>query len=493
MRFLHGCGAVLALSIGLGLCAGEAEEGPYRAPNGRQVNTINDGKIIQGGNFYSSRDGETVFKNSGTGGLWLKSGSTIRGINVGETGHATGYGGNVHLSAPNAVVRVDGNIDVSNVWIPNNHFHGSGGNLTIDAAFLYHNGNIFANGLVGGNVNINAGAATFGSKSRIEAQGYSHGGSIVVQANGPVDVKRGAFMGSGSGNGFAWGTSSKSSVIQIEGSLVNMEGVLNATSMNQDGGTVRLTGNGKTSLGPVNMVLQDAVGGGNLSTREAEAINNRLKDLQNRYDGDVRIASRSGSLAAAEIAADGGSNHALDSYLVGQGGDIVLFAQRDVLNGGNLTANGGQGLVFKSDSVFGASGGTVNVTAGRNIHNSARIVTDGGSSGKDRPDFGSNSPGAGGLQSYQYGGGLFNNGVLRAHGGIHPDGSTVNGSKGGTIVFKSLYTPLGNGIVSTLGSPGTGNNGLGIIFAPNPAASTNRLFGRWENTATTSADSAETP
>lgn len=490
MRFLRGCGAVLAFSIGLGLCAGEAAEGPYRAPNGRQVNTINDGKIIRNGTYYSSTDGNTVFKNSGSGGLWLKSGSTIRGINVNETGHATGHGGNFHLSAPNGVVRVDGDINVSNVWIPDNHFHGSGGNLTIDAAFLYHNGNIFANGLVGGNVNINASAASFGSTSRIDAQGNSVGGKIVIRTSGPVDVKRGAFMGSGSSDGFPWGNSS---VIHIEGSLVNMEGVLNATSMNQDGGTVRLTGIGKTSLGPVKMALQDAVCGGNLNSRDAEAIHNRLKDLQNRYDGDVRIASRSGSLAAAEVAANGGSSRALDSYVVGRGGNIVLVAKRDVLNGGYLTANGGPGVVFKGDGFVGGSGGTVNVTAGRNIHNSARIVTDGGSSGKEKPDFGTNSPGSGGLQSYQYGAGMFNNGIMQSGGGTYTPGATGLGAQGGTIELKSAYTPRGNGVVSTLGGVGTPNGLLGTIFAPSPATSTNRFYGRLENTATTSAASAETP
>lgn len=483
MRLTSRRGLALAFSVAVTCSAAFAADGFFNAPNGRPVNTLKDGAIIQGGTYYNSENGKTTFVNTHSGSLWLKSGTTVRGIQVDETGHATGHGGNVHLSAPNSVVRVDGDINVSNV-MRQDPFFGRGGNVTVDAAFYYQNGNIFANGYHGGAVLFNVGSASFGNTASVQAQGYSGPGSISVNASGVVDIGRNAVMSVESSAGFP---TRNSNLLSIEGSLVNMEGVLRANSQNIDGSTVRLISNGNTTLGTEQVALQEAVQAGTLTSDESNVIGARLLKLTSLYDGDIRVASASNQFPAAQIWANGGTNWAEDSYVIGRGGDIVMTAKRDILNGGLITSKGSNGLLFKGyQSISGAPGGSITMQAGRNIHNSNRIVTDGGMAGEDSFDSLPAEGGTGGTHRYTYGGALFNSGVIRSHGGIRQVSSEGIGGQGGTIIFKGS-TPRGTGIVSTLGGPAYSTGQLGTIVAPNPAMSSNILIGRWDEEEPTEA------
>lgn len=476
MRLTSRYGLALAFSVVVICSATFAEDVFFNAPNGRPVNMVKDGGIIQGGTYYNSENGKTTFVNSDSGSLWLKSGTTVRGIQVDETGHATGHGGNVHLLAPNSVVRVDGDINVNNV-MRQDPFFGNGGNVTVDAAFYYQNGNIFANGYHGGMVLFNVGSASFANTASIQAQGYSAPGSIRVNASGVVDIGRNAMMSVESGSGFPTGNSN---LLSIEGSLVNMEGVLRANSQNIDGSTVRLISKGNTSLVNEQAALQQAVQAGSLTSNESNVIGARFLKLTSLYDGDIRVASASNQFPAAQIQANGGTNLAEDSYVIGRGGDIIMTAQRDILNGGVITANGSYGLLFKGfQNVSGAPGGSITMQAGRNIHNSNRIVTDGGMSGEDSFETLPSEGGTGGIHRYTYGGALFNSGVIRSHGGTRPASSEGIGGHGGTIIFNGS-TPRGTGIVSVLGGPASSTGQLGSIVAPDPAASSNILIGKWE-------------
>lgn len=42
------------------------------------INSIQDGRIIQGGTYYNTSTAKTTFVNSSSGGLWLKSDATVR-------------------------------------------------------------------------------------------------------------------------------------------------------------------------------------------------------------------------------------------------------------------------------------------------------------------------------------------------------------------------------------------------------------------------------
>jgi hypothetical protein len=100
------------------------------------VNTVNDGPIVAGGTYLNTADGKTTFKNSAGGGLWLKSGSNIRGVEVNASGSLTNNGGTVHFYAPGNVVRLDGNIDVRGIRNSQGVYRGDGGKVFVDSAYI---------------------------------------------------------------------------------------------------------------------------------------------------------------------------------------------------------------------------------------------------------------------------------------------------------------------------------------------------------------------
>lgn len=113
------------------------------------INTVNNGQIIQSGTYFNTPDSKTTFINKGSGGLWLKSGNNLRGVEVNSAGTLTNNGGTFHFYAPNDVVRLDGNIDVRAIRNSNGTYLGNGGRVFVDSAYLYQNGNIYANGING--------------------------------------------------------------------------------------------------------------------------------------------------------------------------------------------------------------------------------------------------------------------------------------------------------------------------------------------------------
>jgi hypothetical protein len=49
------------------------------------INSTQDGRIIQGGTYFNTPNLKTTFINSHSDGLWLKSGVSIRGLEVNPT------------------------------------------------------------------------------------------------------------------------------------------------------------------------------------------------------------------------------------------------------------------------------------------------------------------------------------------------------------------------------------------------------------------------
>jgi len=75
------------------------------------VNTINNRSVIQGGTYYNIPGDVTAFRNTTGSGLWLQSGTTLRGLEViDSSGKLTNNGGTIQLYAPGSVIRLDGRV-----------------------------------------------------------------------------------------------------------------------------------------------------------------------------------------------------------------------------------------------------------------------------------------------------------------------------------------------------------------------------------------------
>lgn len=230
------------------------------------INSIQDGRIISGGTFANTADNKTTFTNSAGGGLWLKSGSSIRGVEVNSAGTTTNNGGTIQFYAPKDVVRIDGSVDVSGLRNGQGMITGNGGRVFIDAAYLYQNGSILADGINGGLVQVNVAAATLMPTAKIEAKSMGgNGGIIAINASGPVVTHPGSIVDS---SGRVSGTFD-TNLISIEGGLVIKEGILRADGVDpayggSRGGTIRLVATGQSDLAPINDALTRATNGANL-------------------------------------------------------------------------------------------------------------------------------------------------------------------------------------------------------------------------------------
>ena len=175
--------------IGLACTIALTDQGFAATP----INSVQDGRIISGGTYYNTADNTTTFVNSSSGGLWLKGGSTVRGLEVNSSGVLTNNGGTLHLYAPGQVVRVDGNINVNANMNSQGAALGNGGKVFIDSAYLFQNGNIMANGINGGLVQVNVGSMTLGDGSHDSKpkDQTGDGGVIAINASGPAGSSSG--------------------------------------------------------------------------------------------------------------------------------------------------------------------------------------------------------------------------------------------------------------------------------------------------------------
>jgi hypothetical protein len=459
-------GKVLPLALAISLSG-------LMLPGFAQVNTLNNGSIVNGGTYLNTRDSKTTFRNTAGTGLWLKSGSNIRGIEINSGGVPTGNGGTLHFLAPGQVVRLDGNIDVNGLRNGSGAFIGNGGKVFVDSAYLFQKGNIYANGINGGLIQFNVGSLTIAPNARIEAKGFSgDGGQVLVNASGTADIQQDTNIDS---SGKVTGTFD-TNIINIEGGLVNLEGKLSATGIHTRGGTIRLVATGQTDLSQSRSALAKSTV---FTDTEKTDVNNRLNALKATQDGDIRLSSGDGTRDnRAQIQANAISGPTVEpisndpadpAVRAGDGGTIILMAERNINNGGLVMANGGQG-----DATLGGNGGTISMNSGHNINNIFRIVSDGGNS------IGDTNGGNGGLLAFSYGNAMNNNGVIRSQGG---HSSNCLGGHGGLVVFSGDSNLAGSGSVYTyMGLGPSGNGSLGYIVAPNPVSSSNRLYGVWRKT-----------
>jgi len=435
------------------------------------TNQTVDGAIIQGGTYFNTAGSETKFINSAGTGITLNAGHTIRGLEVYDSritigwwsapatrdfsGKLSGNGGHIHIQAPDQVVRLNGNIDVRGFQFGRPTGDGNGGQVTIDAAYLFQNGNIYATGTNGGSVEMNVGGMTMGSTSLIDAHSNyllnEHpGGSVAIHSTGQVDIQPGAKIdvsGATGGNFFQFPGQLPFNNISITGSVVNMDGILQASSA---------------------ILRQPQL------TPWPEGAHSAIRLVATQ--GDVTIGPD------AVLQAD--SANTLNNTRT-----ITITAARDINQVGKIWANGSKGgaLFINAPTaptywfLPGGRGGSISLSAGHDINQNGRLSADGGN-GTEK-----SLGGAGGTITLMAGESMINNGVIRAMGGnTNPtyvpttlSGSVNRGGAGGSVNFNLV--PNGNGIVSTLGGVGANPGLLGSITSPFVAESPNTLMGVWHN------------
>lgn len=403
------------------------------------VNSNNNGQNVQGGTYYNTAGNRTVFQNTNKTGLWLKAGNTVRGLEADAAGNATGNGGHVHFYAPGQVVRLDGNIDVSALRGSSGAYTGNGGRVSVDSAFLYQSGNIYANGANGGTVAFNVGSATVASGAKIEAFGETGaGGRIAIKANNVVDVQSGVIMDSSGKVVSTYDTN----VISIEGAAVNNAGILRANGIaNADGsgargGIIRLVANGGANV--TEDVNSIASAEGMFTAGEAATVSGRINDLASNQNSRV---NNSGTLEA------NGAN-GTDGKRGGDGGTIWMFALKNgqVNNSGTVNAKGGSGgdALLNSTGGRGGQGGGIQMSATNKITNTGSVNASGGRGGKGDDHGNGGQGGTGGLVLISGTQNVAGNGsvsVQGGNGGNSGDDYAVggNGGNGGTVLVPSPW------------------------------------------------------
>jgi hypothetical protein len=445
------------------------------------VNSINDGQTIAPGTYYNTPGSRTTFINSNGDGIRVNVGDVVRGLESSEAAIPTGNGGTFHIYAPNQLVQINGTVDLSAIY-SNGSYQGNGGNLFIDAGIYAQNGSLFGNGINGGNFQFNVGSAMFGPTAQIQALGTGGGtgGNVMVNAAGVVDVAAGAVFNTSGKVLFSYDTN----VINIEGGLINLDGVLQANSVvatgddghialvsvegseaqrNEQaqadllampspgdspggpygddflvregfsrGGTIRLVASGQTREDCFSCVIDKALDNGPsiltgqpmrplLTQAEADTLLARFNALRDAYDGDVHLGESGEVLALGNFFYNGGS--------------VLMAAARDVFNQGAVRANG-------------RNGGFIGVSAMRDIKNPGVLQAN-----STRINFEEETlPVAnGGVIGLGYMG-VFDNtqGLVQA-----------NGLEGGLILFQGPDNPFGGLVIARYED--------GTVVVPNPA------------------------
>jgi len=199
-RPLHFLLAPVSLALSIGITA--LSPNTLIAFADTPVNQTIDTTEVNSGTYYNTDGGKTTFNATGSG-LYVAPSTIVTGLEVEGVKNAdnvhtltpTGNGGWLLFNAPGQVVRIDGQISVDALKNGNGAYIGNGGRVSVNSAYLYQNGQIYANGLKGGHVELNVGSMTMGPAGRIYAKSYGNdGGQVTITATGAVDIERGAVI-----------------------------------------------------------------------------------------------------------------------------------------------------------------------------------------------------------------------------------------------------------------------------------------------------------
>ena len=282
----------------------------------------------------------------------------------------------------------------------------------------------------------------------------------------PLDLRRGSVIdSSGLVDSFDY-----TNLINIEGSLVNVDGTLRANGLagtSSRGGAIRLVATGQSDLQELKDNLQTATSNSpgdasapTLSAQERTFILQRDSAQISTHDGDVvinRDTQNASPTYMGQLSANGSAQQS-DMTHAGDGGTIIITAMHDVVNLGLMTANGSMGNTqdssLEGSGLAGGDGGTVSLIAQNSILNEqGRIEANGGSGssslggifeggipgqpvdddtpGHFVPGVVGGHGGNGGLIAFGYHTNMINTGGIYADGGIGGNGSTTDFQRGG--------------------------------------------------------------
>jgi len=324
--------AFLALSVGL------SSFSPLAFANPGDVNGTTDAQNVPGGTYYNTAGNHSTFTNSAGTGLYISPSTVVTGREVSDssnpTGSMTGNGGNLLFDAPGQVVRIDGRIDVNALQNGSGAYLGNGGTVTVNAAYLDQNGQIYAMGKNGGHVQFNVGSLTMGPAAAIFANGVTGNGGVVNLGggSGAIDIQRGAIVDT---SGKVIGEYD-TNLITIQGGLINMNGILMANGIQDgegnatSGGGILLIANGHTTGLDSDMLNQTS-----FMSDVKDSLLARDADLRSSLDGWISIGSH------GQILANGANG--LAGKDGGYGGLVYLLAKCGINNQGLIQANGGNG------------------------------------------------------------------------------------------------------------------------------------------------------
>jgi hypothetical protein len=412
-----------------------------------EVNSINNGRDIQPGTYFNTPGSRTTFQNN-NGGLWLRSGNLLRGLESNPSRVPTGHGGTFYFRAPNNLIRLDGTVDVSAVR-NGSIYTGNGGKVFIDSAYLFQNGNIFANGANGGLVQMNVGGLTLGNNARISAQGFGgNGGAINIQSTGTVDLRSGSILDT---SGKVMGTVD-TNLINIEGSAINNQGIIRANGVASDlkpdnGDSTVMRANPQLANNPVPRPISAGNGTGDTSMPNVLFATPASVDFRG---GIVRLVAAGQTLPTNTVVSSTDPQMLSTdekNALNGRNAQIVQFSEGDVFNRGTIQADG----------ALGKNGGTVILASARNVVNGGAIRANGNNVPNGFFDANGNGPngGNGGTIAISALGNINNAGLIEANGG-----------QGGRAQSRSLSTGNGQNATVNINAIG-GRGGEGGVIAFN--------------------------
>jgi len=439
--------------------------------------------------------------NSGSGGLWLKGDTIVKGLEVNANGNLTNNGGTIQLYAPGNVVRIDGKLDVSGLLNGKGVPLGDGGKVFVDAGYLYQSGSILASGKNGGLVQINVGTATLDHGALIEAKGLNGAGGVVnIASPGLVDMHTNTTVNTSGGTVGAFDRN----VIDFEGSAVIIEGNLRANGIEASGqgargGTIRLVASGQSDAQSMYDTLNAATVN-NPGDNSAPTISPELRDelmFRNNdtianFDGGIYLGSvLPGAFTSGLISANGSGdipNSANDPYggpnRAGDGGSIIFSANQPILLRGLVQANGANGG-NRVNPYAGGNGGTIAMSAEVTYTQPGSIVqANAGAGGSSLSPTGTGAKGGdGGLIALSNGSFFQHLGLIQANGAVGGSGKIPgHGGQGGLVLFggdvqqdpdiSGLITANGafggNASAAAGGKPGTIVAGIIIPSLFNP-------------------------
>ncbi|WP_303673798.1 beta strand repeat-containing protein [Vampirovibrio chlorellavorus] len=424
----------------------------YGAPG--DVNSINNGQEIQAGTYFNTPGSRTTFQNN-NGSLRLGSGNLVRGLESNSNGVPTGNGGNLYFRSN--VVRLDGNIDVSAVR-NGTLYTGNGGSVVVDSNYLFQNGSIFANGANGGLIQFNVGALTLGSNAQITAQGFGgNGGAVNINSPGVVDLQAGSIIDT---SGKVAGTFD-TNVINIEGGAVNTQAIIRANGLagtdlkGDNGDATVMANNPQLANNPVPTAPTAGTGRGDTSMPN---ILFNTPDSADFRGGTVRLVASGQSLSvASDINASPVFSASEKSTINSRISQTVANNEGDVAQRGSIFANG----------AFGKNGGTIILSAARNVINNATLQANGGNSvdGVFNANGNGGNGGNGGSIILTALNTITNTGNLQANGGNGAIANTVNVTTGSGV----------NANATVNGVAGTGGTGGLIAFSSNSSSHTGTI------------------